>query len=100
MSYHLTQNTNDLKELAKRLGDVSKFGLDSETEGFRLEHGDRFIGLSISLGADREKDDHYYVPVRHQVGTNHPIPEVQEHLGPLFKHPKITKVLQNAKFAG
>lgn len=70
-------------------------------------------GFSVSLGSDREKDDHFYVALRHKafqgtgnlfdkpadpVKVNLPIDKVRETMRPVLESKTIKKVLFNAKF--
>lgn len=114
MGYHLIESIPQLKEFIARIIESGKpFGLDTETNGLRPEIGNRMVGFSISMGTDREKDDHFYVALRHKafqgtgdlfdtpvdpVTVNLPIDEVREAVKPLFEHPTIPKVFFNAKF--
>lgn len=99
MAYHLIQKAEDLKKFVDRiLAERPIIGVDSETNGLRPEIGHRIIGPSISLGSDREKDDHFYVPIRHQNYDNCPLDAYKNEFGRLLADPELSKVLFNLKF--
>ncbi len=99
MAYHLIQKPEDLKKFVDRILERRPIiGVDTETQGLRPEIGHRIIGPSVSLGSDREHDDHFYVPIRHQNYDNCPLDAYRNEFGRLLADPELSKVFFNLKF--
>ncbi len=95
-NYHCVLNLDTFNGMVYKITQEPFIGLDTETTGVDVFGHDFIVGLSISCPTF---DDHFYIPVRHNV------PEEQldaELVFPLlkrfFESPKIGKILHNAKF--
>ncbi len=84
----------DLPALAARLREAGTFAFDTETTSVNPVTG-ALVGISLAV----DGTEAWYLPVGHYLAEEQlSVPEVREHLGPIFADPDITKVAHNAKF--
>ena len=87
-------NAADLPALAARLREAGAFAFDTETTSTNPVTG-ALVGISLAT----DGKEAWYLPVGHYLAEEQlSVPEVREHLGPVFADPKVTKVAHNAKF--
>lgn len=85
---------DQLPALAARLRAAGAFAFDTETTSTNAITGD-LVGISLAV----DGKEAWYVPVGHYLAEEQvTVPEVRQHLGPVFVDPAITKVAHNAKF--
>lgn len=95
-NYHCVTTEEQFLDMVALANKEKVVGLDTETTGVRYFHGDRIVGFSLSL---EQADQHYYVPIRHNVSDKQlPAEWVLEHIKPFIENEDIGKVLHNAKF--
>ncbi len=83
-----------LRALAERLREAGTFAFDTETTSVHPVTGS-LVGISIAV----DGKEAWYIPVGHYLAEEQvTVPQVKEHLGPIFADPEITKVAHNAKF--
>ncbi len=84
----------DLPALAARLREAGTFAFDTETTSVNPVTG-ALVGISLAV----DGKEAWYLPVGHYLAEEQlSVPEVREHLGPIFADPTISKVAHNAKF--
>lgn len=74
---NLVENMTDIEVLKRNLNPRLKVGIDTETTGLSYKD-DKIVGVCISTGQTYSKDNYqgYYLPIRHVVGNNLPVPVV------------------------
>jgi DNA polymerase-1 len=83
-----------LRALAARLQEAGTFAFDTETTSVHPVTGS-LVGISLAV----DGKESWYIPVGHYLAEEQvTVPQVKEHLGPIFADPEITKVAHNAKF--
>jgi len=84
----------DLPALAARLREAGTFAFDTETTSTNPVTG-ALVGISLAV----DGKEAWYLPVGHYLTDEQlSVPEVREHLGPVFADVGIVKVAHNAKF--
>lgn len=91
--YHLVDNEESLRALAKELARQPSFAFDTETTGLNPV-GSELVGLSFSW----RSGEAWYVPVRAASGDMIPLARVVDALGPPLRNPGIRKCGQNMKY--
>ncbi|WP_163530920.1 DNA polymerase [Halobacillus ihumii] len=95
-NYHLIQTEDELRWICEIWGTEDLVGLDTETDGLDIVHGDnKLVGLSISFP---NEDVHVYIPTRHEEGDQLSTEYVMKQLKPYLEDKHKLKVLHNAKF--
>ncbi len=84
----------DLPALAARLREAGLFAFDTETTSTSPITG-ALVGISLAV----DEAEAWYLPVGHSLAPAQlSVPEVREHLGPVFADAAVAKVAHNAKF--
>lgn len=95
-SYHLIQTENALDWVTELWDEEPLVGVDTETTGLDIIHGDNhFVGMSISFP---KNDIDVYIPTRHIEGEQLSTEYVMKRLNPYLSDKDKRKVLANAKF--
>ncbi|WP_427036526.1 DNA polymerase [Cytobacillus pseudoceanisediminis] len=96
-NYHLIQNEEQLDWVCELWDEEQEaVGLDTETDGLDIVHGsNKMVGLSISFPT---KDQHVYIPVRHDEGVQLSPEYVMQKLKRFIADKHKPKVLHNARF--
>ncbi len=89
-SYELTDSSDKINALAKKITSLNSFCFDTETTGLD-PHNSNIIGISFSF----EKGKAYYVPIPEE--KNKAI-DILDKFKPCLENNKIEKVGQNLKF--
>lgn len=96
-NYILVDNTLALDNVVRWWKDEPLVGLDTETDGLDVLHGEnRMVGLSVTFPT---VDKHVYIPVRHTTGERQlSVEQVMNAIKPFIEDENKKKVLHNAKF--
>lgn len=95
-NYHLITTEKEMDQVCEWWDTETIIAIDTETDGLDVVHGEtKMVGLSITFP---NVDQHVYVPVRHDVGTQLSPAYVIQRLKPYIEDENKLKVLHNAKF--
>ncbi len=92
----LVSTVEELERVVERAAQWPVLVYDLETTGLHPFLGDRLIGIALLI-PDGKGEEAYYLPFRHAIGPNLPIPSMRM-LAPLLTDPKRCLVGFNIKF--
>lgn len=92
---YLTVDTREkLKKVCEAIRNgTGAFAIDTETSGLDTQK-EFLVGIAISF----TEGEAFYLPIKHRDGTNLPIEDVIELLGPCLKDPSLGKIGHHLKF--
>ena len=93
VDYRIADTEEKLDELVKEISTSDGFSFDTETIS-----QDPMVARLVGLSFSTEPRTGWYVPVGHAEGTQLPIDDVLERLGPVFTNPEIPKTAHNANY--
>ena len=93
VDYKIVDTQDKLAELLEALDTPNGFSFDTETTS-----QDPMVARLVGLSFSTEPHAGWYVPVGHLEGTQVPIDDVLERLGPIFTNPDVPKTAHNANY--
>lgn len=91
--YKIVTKNEDLKKLAKSLAQKKVIAIDTETTS-----KDQIEAVLVGISISYEKNKGYYLPLRHNSGTQLSTKEALKELRPILESKKILKVGHNLKY--
>ena len=92
-NYEIVDTEEALDRMVAELSTPHGFSFDTETDSLDPMRA-RLVGLSFSNSPGRA----WYVPVGHAEGTQLPLAQVLERLGPVLEDPDVPKAAHNANY--
>ena len=93
VDYKIVDTRDKLDDLLEVLDTPNGFSFDTETTS-----QDPMVARLVGLSFSTEPRSGWYVPVGHLEGTQIPIDDVLERLGPIFTNPDVPKTAHNANY--
>ncbi|MBS3766442.1 DNA polymerase I, partial [Candidatus Bipolaricaulota bacterium] len=93
ISWELVDSEEELENLVKRIRASGEFAFDVETDSINPMEADP-VGVSVALN----EESGYYLPIRHEEGSNLPETTVFGKLKPVLENQDLGKLGQNLKF--